>query len=552
MDIALRKNFKEVQEIIAAIPVKDPPQVKRSKHKSESLPSQGSRQSREKKHKTKSSKEHQKIPYHSPYGCPMLPDAKEFPQPRINSLPTEPLRKGEQYYIDLAGNIRKGPVGKLYNCYCVPLIEKVEKKLLKEKKELKEEIENCRSNLNNKISSLERKTNFQMVSLNETVKSRLSTERLQCIERNQRSNLKQRLDYERNQLQQAEQLKNQMKCWLESRLNQPTPSPRKYQPNPARHRNNNYHDGLTCQRVEQSNNRNVDYQPTTATENGNTLNDAYDRPKSCLSYNKDFVSTLTTCYNNGVRSKSETHLAIAPGETIGTFDTQPGCSGHTRINGVCIGTTQAEVYYDGVHSCSEDSDEEVITSHNNSSNINDISNQTVAKTNCDTPNNNIKDIYDLPANGRRKITAETVISQPVQATSATSNNTNVKSKPPQPLPASQSTSSHCPPEDDHSGDLMKSLRCNVVPRGETDYRNSPFSDSGFRSKYSPSPREGPLTDVTLVYPEPKLTRELYPTQNDSAMGLQPPSIKQLNERPPFRREPIPTRLNMATPASSLV
>ena len=42
-----------------------------------------------------------------------------------------------------------------------------------------------------------------MVSFNETVKSRLSTERTQCAERNQRTNLKQKLDYERNQLQQG-------------------------------------------------------------------------------------------------------------------------------------------------------------------------------------------------------------------------------------------------------------------------------------------------------------------------------------------------------------
>lgn len=51
MDIALRKNFKEVQEIIAAIPVKDPPQSKRHKQKNGSLQSQGSHQSREERHK---------------------------------------------------------------------------------------------------------------------------------------------------------------------------------------------------------------------------------------------------------------------------------------------------------------------------------------------------------------------------------------------------------------------------------------------------------------------------------------------------------------------
>jgi len=43
----------------------------------------------------------------SPYGCHYYPDPKAFPQPNLDSLPHEPLKKGEQYYLDLAGNICK-------------------------------------------------------------------------------------------------------------------------------------------------------------------------------------------------------------------------------------------------------------------------------------------------------------------------------------------------------------------------------------------------------------------------------------------------------------
>lgn len=43
----------------------------------------------------------------SPYGCHYYPDCTEFPEPKLDSLPSEPLKKGEQYYVDLAGNIRK-------------------------------------------------------------------------------------------------------------------------------------------------------------------------------------------------------------------------------------------------------------------------------------------------------------------------------------------------------------------------------------------------------------------------------------------------------------
>lgn len=43
----------------------------------------------------------------SPYGCHYYPDNSEFPEPNLDSLPHEPLKSGEQYYLDLAGNIRK-------------------------------------------------------------------------------------------------------------------------------------------------------------------------------------------------------------------------------------------------------------------------------------------------------------------------------------------------------------------------------------------------------------------------------------------------------------
>jgi hypothetical protein len=43
----------------------------------------------------------------SPYGCHYYPDPQAFPQPNLDSLPHEPLKRGEQYYLDLAGNICK-------------------------------------------------------------------------------------------------------------------------------------------------------------------------------------------------------------------------------------------------------------------------------------------------------------------------------------------------------------------------------------------------------------------------------------------------------------
>ena len=43
----------------------------------------------------------------SPYGCHYYPDPAEFPDPNVSTLPEEPLSPGEQYFLDLAGNIKK-------------------------------------------------------------------------------------------------------------------------------------------------------------------------------------------------------------------------------------------------------------------------------------------------------------------------------------------------------------------------------------------------------------------------------------------------------------
>lgn len=72
----------------------------------------------------------------SPYGCHYYPDPEAFPSPRLDSLPNEPLKRGEQYYLDLAGNICKGPVGVGYTCYCAPLFRHLEARLERDKREL--------------------------------------------------------------------------------------------------------------------------------------------------------------------------------------------------------------------------------------------------------------------------------------------------------------------------------------------------------------------------------------------------------------------------------
>lgn len=115
----------------------------------------------------------------SPYGCHYYPDPESFPQPKLDSLPSDPLARGEQYYLDLAGNIRKGPVGVGYTCYCAPFFRHMEAKLENDKAELKAHIDQAHARLDLKVAHLERKTRGQISELTKCV----TNERTKCEER---------------------------------------------------------------------------------------------------------------------------------------------------------------------------------------------------------------------------------------------------------------------------------------------------------------------------------------------------------------------------------
>ena len=115
----------------------------------------------------------------SPYGCHYYPDPEAFPQPRLDSLPPDPLARGEQYYLDLAGNIRKGPVGVGYTCYCAPFFRHMEAKLERDKAELKAHIDQAHERLDLKVANLERRTRGQISELTRCV----AAERSRCDER---------------------------------------------------------------------------------------------------------------------------------------------------------------------------------------------------------------------------------------------------------------------------------------------------------------------------------------------------------------------------------
>lgn len=222
-DIAERKEFTEVVRLmdnppVTRIPVQEHISKKQhsKKREKDSNTSQESAQ-KEKKDKHKKSKKQHKVHFEkekkgnvSPYGCHMFPDMNYFPSIKLQSLPQEPLKNGEQYYADLAGNIKKGPRGLGYMCYCAPFFNHVEKKLDANKKELLDHIDSRNEDLKVKISHLEKRTHDQLFSLNQKMKESLAIERGDCTERIDRRLFRERRELELQQERCIKELKSQM------------------------------------------------------------------------------------------------------------------------------------------------------------------------------------------------------------------------------------------------------------------------------------------------------------------------------------------------------
>ena len=94
----------------------------------------------------------------------------------MDTIPDDPLKAGEQYFLDLGGNIKKGPASSNPSCQCGPAFQKFEKKMEKDKHELLKHINNSHSKLDTKITSLEKKTRDQLFNLNQTMKENFASE----------------------------------------------------------------------------------------------------------------------------------------------------------------------------------------------------------------------------------------------------------------------------------------------------------------------------------------------------------------------------------------
>ncbi|KAL5289137.1 ANKRD6 family protein [Megaselia abdita] len=162
MDIAVRKDYSEIVEIL-----KNPTKMRNRTGRS------SKRHSKKESDQTENPKSSVNW---SPYGCHYFPDPRTFPSPKLDTLPKEPLKKGEQYYLDLAGNIRKGPKGVGNTCYCGPFFKHIEEKINKNRKSIRKYVHKATERLDNKVQALAIKTDDQIEQLARTIVS----ERVRC------------------------------------------------------------------------------------------------------------------------------------------------------------------------------------------------------------------------------------------------------------------------------------------------------------------------------------------------------------------------------------
>ncbi|XP_024084552.1 ankyrin repeat domain-containing protein 6 isoform X2 [Cimex lectularius] len=152
-DIATRKDLNEIIIILQSV---KPQKSSKKKSKKTSETSDSDKRSREtlvgRPHDPRACGSSVRW---SPYGCHYYPDPKAFPQPKLDSLPGEPLSKGEQYYLDLAGNIRKGPVGVGLTCYCTNFLRDMEARLERSNEEMKQRIRSARCHLEERVERTE-------------------------------------------------------------------------------------------------------------------------------------------------------------------------------------------------------------------------------------------------------------------------------------------------------------------------------------------------------------------------------------------------------------
>ncbi|KAK3585537.1 hypothetical protein CHS0354_022945 [Potamilus streckersoni] len=120
-------------------------------------------------------------------------------------------RPGVQYFRDLAGNIKQGPIGYSPLCHCMPVIQNLENRVAKTRDDIYEHIETSQQAMNERIDQYDHKASLRVHALEHFTKGRLEEEERECRKRIQ--------DYHSNvYVPYNENMKMEMQDLLEAKL----------------------------------------------------------------------------------------------------------------------------------------------------------------------------------------------------------------------------------------------------------------------------------------------------------------------------------------------
>lgn len=124
-------------------------------------------------------------------------------------------KPGVQYYRDLAGNIKQGPIGYTPICQCIPTLKKLEHQVHTNQEHIYDHIEASSRALNNRMDQIDHRTTQQVRELDHRTSQRLTQEEALCQERIRRG-----LEEERAYMEHNYQgnIRMDIQDWLEAKL----------------------------------------------------------------------------------------------------------------------------------------------------------------------------------------------------------------------------------------------------------------------------------------------------------------------------------------------
>ncbi|KAL5010629.1 hypothetical protein ScPMuIL_012934 [Solemya velum] len=124
-------------------------------------------------------------------------------------------RNGLQYYRDLAGNVKQGPIGYAPVCQCLPVIKNIEKKVDVARESIYDHIDATQKILQNRMEQLDQKHMQQVFAVDRWTQQRLDAEEIACHQR-----IANRFEQARENLlnQYNKDIRTNVEEWLEEKM----------------------------------------------------------------------------------------------------------------------------------------------------------------------------------------------------------------------------------------------------------------------------------------------------------------------------------------------